>query len=84
MNKFIGFIYTILICIACFALWKALKVIIAFRIGYENSIFMFQTESGYSTQFGKSFEISIFDPFFTDPFLLLKDRWRRNLGKYFQ
>ena len=63
------------------ALWKALKVKYIFKSNIKYFL-LFQTESGYSVQFGKSFELSIFDPFFTDPFLLLKDRWRKNLGHY--
>ena len=82
-----GFIYTILICIACCALWKALKVnnfyptfLVSTDLNY-NQYFIILDRIRLLYTVWKIIELSIFDPFFTDPFLLLKDRWRRNLGK---
>ena len=67
-----GFIYTILICFACIALWRALKMESEYKTRLSSDTW--QEESRRN----KKFKVGVLDPFFTDPFKLLHKTWRRS------
>ena len=78
-----GFIYTILICIACVALWRALKVYDHTNIWqtlFKNSL---QFESGALPPSKNKFDIGVLDPFFTDPFCQLTTKTLKHRMKLF-